>query len=224
MIAVKFNNFNPGDSLKGVKILFNQSFENANLKYFQIAVWENDGGLPGNMIHLEEGFRPDFETGLNGFSYFEFDSLAIVGSTYFIGIRKVTSDFLNIGFDRNTNHQEDIFYLISSEWKNTSFEGSLMIRPVFANKSMKTGIEEQEIKALESNIRIFPNPVIDQLNFQFPEGYSEFFLKIMNQHGQLIKSSELQSDQYSVSDLAKGTYFIILEKKDLRISKRFIKL
>lgn len=223
-IAVEYHNFMPGDSLVGVSMFFNKSYLNENRKYFQLALWENENGKPGNLIYLQEGFRPDFENGLIGFEYFEFDSSQVVSESFFIGIKQVTSDFLNIGFDKNTSHEESIFYRIGTEWQNTSFKGSLMIRPVFDNNSKKTGINTPESILSNVIIKTYPNPVDDEINIDYPDEISHAALRIINLSGQIVHSQSTLSKKLSVRDLPSGTYFLIIDADRKMISKKFIKL
>jgi hypothetical protein len=73
---------------------------------------------------------------------------------------QTTPDFLNLGFDRNNNHQGDIFYNIKGTWQKTGFEGSLMIRPLFTT-SLHQNIDPGMARAHggKTAIHIYPNPV-----------------------------------------------------------------
>lgn len=224
LIAVKYNNFNPGDSIVGAQIFFNKSFENSNRKYFKIALWNDNNGVPGELLYSQEGFRPSFENGLTGFELFLLDSAQVVPGSYFIGIEQVTSDFLNIGFDRNISHRKDIFFRISGDWMNTSFEGSLMIRPVFANKSKKSSVSEFELDPNTTELVIFPNPVRNEINFDWSRENRNARISIVNQTGQLVLQNQLFENKISVENLPAGTYFLILDTPRQRLTRKFIKL
>jgi len=173
---------------------------------------------------LQEGFRPDFENGLTGFDYFELDSSQVVSESFFIGIRQVTTDFLNIGFDKNTSHEESLFYRTSTEWQNTSFQGSLMLRPVFNNNTKKTGIDIRDNLLGDINIKTYPNPVEDEINIDFPDQLANSPLRIVNLSGQIVYSQNALSKKLSVRNLPSGTYFLIIEADRKMISNKFIKL
>ena len=56
-----------------------------------------------------------------------------VSDTFYIGWRQSSADRLNIGFDRNVNRKQDIFYNLGTGFQNTIFDGALMMRPVFTS-------------------------------------------------------------------------------------------
>jgi len=224
MVAVKFYNYNPGDSLVGISIFFNRSFEDANRKYLRLAVWNEIDGKPGDMIHLQEGLRASLDNGFNGFDYFELDTARAVPDNYYVGWQQVTNDFLNVGFDKNTNNQNKTFYKLTQIWKNTSFEGSLMIRPVFANKSKKSGIGTDFYAPAIPDLKVYPNPVSNQLNLEYPEVLSGASLSVLDLNGrQVIKIDEI-SHQIDLSSLPGGTFFILVQSGQNVISRKIIKL
>lgn len=224
MIAIKFKNFNPGDSLYGLSIMFNRSFDDLNQKYFKLAVWNEIEGQPGDLIHLQQGARASLKQDLNGFDFFSFDTVRVVPETYYVGIQQVTGDFLNIGFDRNTQRQDKIYYKLTQAWKNTSFEGSLMIRPVFANKSKKSGIKSSFRNNTGVELKAYPNPVFNILNLEYPQELTNARITILDIDGRLLKESEIISSQVDLSGLPHGTYFLIAQTAQLRITRKIIKL
>ncbi len=224
MVAIKYKNFHPGDSLVGVSIFFNRSFEDANRKFFSLAIWNEIDGQPGDLIHFQEGIRRQIENGLTGFDYFMLDTACVVTDSYYVGWKQVTEDFLNVGFDRNTNKQNTIFYKINQTWKNTSFEGSMMVRPVFANKSKKSGIVPNSSTPAWSDLRIYPNPVSHQLNIDFTNELSGARITILDLSGRQVMQPSLISHQLDLSSLPGGTYFIVIVKGQQKTSRKIIKL
>lgn len=224
MIAVKFKNFNPGDSLLGLSIFFNRSIEDSNIKYFRLAVWNEVEGKPGDLIHIQEGAKASLEKGLNGYDFFSFDTAQIVPEIFYVGVQQLTGDFLNIGFDKNTESHEKIFYLLSQSWKNTSFVGSLMLRPVFGNKSKKSGTGNDFNFDTLSDLNIYPNPAISTINLDYPPELSDAILTILNLSGQEVKEKVIISHQVDLSGLPHGTYFIVAQNAKQRIIRKIIKL
>ncbi|MCD6346095.1 MAG: hypothetical protein J7L96_01615, partial [Bacteroidales bacterium] len=123
-VACRFNNYHTVDSLVGMQIFFNRSFEDANRKYFQLAIWNEVDGKPGDLLYKQQGTRASLTTGLDGFDYFKLDTAQLTASAFYIGWYQVTTDFLNVGFDLNTNNQDKLFYNTAMDWKSSSFSGS----------------------------------------------------------------------------------------------------
>lgn len=224
MVAVQFHNFNEGDSLVGISIFFNRSFEDANRKFLRLAVWNEIDGQPGDLIHLQEGARASLENGFKGFDYFRLDTARVVPANYYIGWQQVTNDFLNIGFDKNTNSQKKTFYKLTQLWKNTSFEGSLMIRPVFANKSKKSGTGAEFLTPELPYLNVYPNPVLNQLNLDFSEVLSDASLTIIDISGREVMKMDKIANRIDLSSLPDGTFFILIRRGNLVINRKIIKL
>jgi uncharacterized delta-60 repeat protein len=68
-------------------------------------------------------------------------------------------------------------------------------------------------------LKLFPNPVNNQLNFQNPEYHQFKNIKIVNSQSQVLKSitTDLSSSSIDVSDLAIGYYFFVVETFDGKI-------
>jgi hypothetical protein len=79
---------------------------------------------------------------------------------------QTTATKMNLGFDRNRNNQDKIFYRVSGGFLQTSFQGSLMMRPVFVSCSDPfMGLPEQEVPRVE--MQVFPNPAADRFHVQW---------------------------------------------------------
>jgi hypothetical protein len=213
-VAYRFENLVTADSLTGVQMFFNKSFDNANHKYFYLAIWNEIDDKPGDLLYRMSGLRSGFNKGLTGFDTFMLDTAQLVPSVFYIGWIQVTNDFLNVGFDRNTDNRDNIFYTLKGDWKNTAFEGSLMIRPVFANKSKKTGINQIKIPAEVEKIKVYPNPASTYINVEYPDNWIEAGMQVIDIHGRVVAAENQISSHISLPDLDPGTYFIIFRNKN----------
>jgi len=185
-LAYRFKTSNTADSLVAINYAFNQSFENAGKKYFMLAIWADDDNLPGTLLYSQEGAFPRYQ-GINDFQTITLDTALLVPSTYYIGWIQTSADFLNIGFDRQNDHREDILYNISGTWKTSGFEGSLMIRPVFANRSQKFGMKPiQSDPDSSSGIKIFPNPADDLLWVASDPDLAAVRISLINLQGMVV--------------------------------------
>lgn len=163
-LAYKFESY-VEDSLVAVQMAFVNTEEDVSNKLFLLTVWGDNNGQPGEVLYQDDFFDPRQPKYLgmpNGFYTYYFKGIdkVPVPQTFYIGWRQIDADRLNIGFDRNINNQDKIFYSVDSEtsWINTSFEGSVMMRPMFSTKlNYQLGTEEQVLNT-NFDISIYPNP------------------------------------------------------------------
>jgi hypothetical protein len=157
-LAVKFRT-EVVDTLRGVKMYFNKTFGSYNNRLFHICVWNDNNGKPGNLIYTMENVRPVFSDQFNQFHTYEFPEFVNLGvGNFYVGWTQTSNDNLNIGFDRNTNTKTRNFYNVDGSWVNSSFDGSIMIRPVLG-KALSQQFPEG--KSNDSNeLVIYPNPPI----------------------------------------------------------------
>ena len=54
MVAYRFRSFME-DTLRAISICFNDNYQNANLRTFDLMVWDDAGGIPGTVLCSVEG-------------------------------------------------------------------------------------------------------------------------------------------------------------------------
>ncbi len=224
MLAYKFV-LNVPDTLVAVEMFFNTTFNNANQRNFYLTVWNNNGsGKPGSIIYQSNVLLPVFESGLNQFHSYILDNQVHVNGTIFVGWVQATADNLNIGFDRNTSSQDNIFYNTLGTWEQSFVKGSLMIRPVFGTTYL--GVDEAEKK--DGSFDIFPNPLIEgNVNFTLQTSglinEKDYIIMIYNMLGKQVYHSEFKSS-VDVSQLPNAVYLITLNntKTKQQQVKKFI--
>ncbi|MDD2197254.1 MAG: T9SS type A sorting domain-containing protein [Bacteroidales bacterium] len=205
-VALKYTTYK-ADTLVGVYMYFNRTKDDANQKYFKLGVWDDNNGKPGNLIYEQLGLRPQFADSLNRFVLFKInEELIIDEGTFYIGWIQTTTEMLNFGYDRNRNSQSKLFYNIEGNWTNTSFKGSLMLRPVFG-KLNESPIHSPTYTVTKA-IRIFPNPASDLLNIELPHPHLKGVANVYNLIGQQVLSVPVNGNPISVSSLANGTYIV----------------
>ncbi|MBQ6047229.1 MAG: T9SS type A sorting domain-containing protein [Bacteroidales bacterium] len=152
-LACAYNLHEP-DTLLGVRLYFNRTREGQNSTMgFRMAVWNDNGGRPGTLIYLDEQIRfPQFG-GLNIYCTYPLERALPVSGRIYVGFQQENNDYINIGFDRNNNHNDRIFYRIGSEWQHCSFAGSMMLRPYFSVPA-SLGISATKVPQAE----LYPNP------------------------------------------------------------------
>lgn len=211
-LAYRFNNLNNGDSLFAVDFYFNRSFADASRKFFSLAVWADEGNQPGRLLYTQDGAVPEYR-GISQFQRIELDTAQIVEGAYYVGWIQTTADFLNIGFDRQNDKRQNIFFSISGSWQPSQLaqEGALMIRPVFSNKSRKTGINPNNSRVTtDAVVRIYPNPGNDLITLECGDQPSRLDIHLTDLHGRLVRSIKETGPvcKIAVSDLPNGIYLI----------------
>jgi len=207
-LAYQFN-LNHPDTLVAVDIYFNSTYNNSNLKYFYLTVWQDNGsGKPGDTIYRSHPIMPLASTGLNAFQNFILDRILPVSGKIYVGMIQTTDDNLNIGFDRNTSSENHIFFNSAGIWYQSFVKGSLMIRPVFGMNYL--GINE--IEKEKFSFDIYPNPLkTDMLNLLLNSdsdiNYHDYYLQIFDVFGNKLIQSEFKS-QLQLNNLKNAVYFI----------------
>jgi hypothetical protein len=166
VLAYKFN-LRKKDTLRQIAISHVKLGKVVNGLSFNISVWKKLPSNPGsNVIGADLLFKKNYLVkykSVNGFSVYELDTPLILEDDFYVGYQQVSDDVIAIGWDKNTNSSEKIYYAVSTTWENyadvNTFDGagSLMIRPVFG--SYRYTSLEDEIQENDLNVTIYPNPV-----------------------------------------------------------------
>ncbi len=220
-LAIQYTPYE-ADSIIGLAMHFVPSVEDVSNKLFFLMVWDDNNGVPGNVIYEDELFSPrspSYNYGYNMFSYYFFkDTMRVpVNGTFYVGWRQVDADRLNIGLDRNIDNSDHIFFSTDggSTWDGGTEAGSAMIRPIFSTEMNVTlGVEEAEIV---ENSKIYPNPTRNKVTIEPSVTYTGAILR--NMQGQIVK--HIEETEFYMQDLPSGMYFLEIngERKIHKISK-----
>ncbi len=209
-LAYRFQ-LNTPDTLTAITMFFNRILGNSLQRFFHLKVWNDLGGKPNQVIYTQENLQPIINQGLNRFQKYTLSSPVTINNTkfpglvFYIGWQQVTSDLLNLGFDRNTNNKQNTFYFYGGEWLNSMLDGSLMMRPVLGSKG-PSGIMDP---SLSSSFKVFPNPVSGtSLNIQYTEDPARGgSFRIYNSIGTLLMEGTL-APRIDIPELKAGVYLI----------------
>ncbi|HVN57083.1 MAG TPA: T9SS type A sorting domain-containing protein [Bacteroidales bacterium] len=207
MVAYRYSVY-AADSLRGIMICFNQSYQNSNYTNFNLMVWDDNNGTPGNEIGGEQNLTVSQGPGLNGFNTYYLTSPVKVTGTYYVGWQQTTETFLNAGFDLNTPNNGRQFYFLNGNWNSSQAAGSVMIRPVFGPRRTTTGISD--ISYPSGKIKLWPNPAADRITLQFGEDgiVTDPVIVIRDLQGrELIRKQ--YTGQMDISSLSPGIYIVI---------------
>ncbi|MBE0675212.1 MAG: T9SS type A sorting domain-containing protein [Bacteroidales bacterium] len=221
MAAYRFRAFVP-DSLRAVMISFNDSYLNSNLRAFDLAVWDNNNGIPGNMIYTEEEIMVEQGEGINGFLTYILQEPVYIDNIFYIGWKQRSETFLNAGLDINTPHAGRQFYWLNGEWYQSQVEGSLMIRAVTGPRIPSTGIVDMDYP--HGALTLWPNPVREILNVKSDIILPDFASHtIYDLSGRVIMTIS-NSNTIDVSSLNPGIYILITTSRGVILGRnKFIK-
>jgi hypothetical protein len=219
-LAVRFNTYRT-DSLKAVDIFFNQSLNDVSQKFFHLAIWDDNNGRPGNIIHIREGLLPEYGDNLNRFHRYHLDEYVIVPRVFYAGIIQTSNEFINLGWDINRDNSSRIFYNIHGDWRNTAFNGSLMIRPVVAG----VPVTVTPPAPYTGDIKVYPNPATRYIHIGLPPEIDRntVVYKLYNTTGQIVYRGTGQEEALEVSGFPPGIYFLNIEAGSLiRETRRIV--
>lgn len=204
---------NMGDTLQALRIYFDPvgttNLTESSYK-FKINVYADGGSGPGIKIFTSDSMYPKYSrSGHDVFREYKLKSpLVLGGGIYYIGIQQYVASGITIGFDMNYNSNDKLYYDSGSGWTQSSYKGSLMMRPVFGKKITPVGIKENE--AFENFVSVFPNPANDQLVIKTNSELKNPRYSITSITGSLVQSGDLNADQTSIQTaaLANGVYVL----------------
>ena len=218
-VAMLFNLAKP-DSLKAVQMHFEQNLVDVSASAFQIVMWENDGGIPGNPIDTcQLLFFPEYTNEHNGFYQYVLEDPIYLSSSFFIGWQQFYPDILNIGLDKNTINNDRMFYNVGSIWQQSSCsgcEGTWMIRPVF-DRLTTSHLVSQDVNDFE----MYPNPTSNIVNLTHSH---TFTLRVFDLRGTMVyfENNISKSISFNTSKLEAGIYVVELISENQTLRKKLI--
>jgi len=124
------------DFVYGVLIHFAQITLNQTDRFFTLKLWESIKGVEDADTTILLTSIPDLEVlypeGDNhtGYVLYCFEDGIPVKNQFYVGIQQEGSIELHLGFDRNNDSKDKLFFNTFNEWASSKEEGSVMIRPV----------------------------------------------------------------------------------------------
>ena len=208
------------DILCGVYLLFNRTHKDSNYDFFDIIVWNDNNGKPGNETYRLKNQRPIWDDEeIYKFAYYPFDKVLKVNGTIYVGIMQHEKESINIGFDTSNDNSQYNFYDVGYGWENSSMKGSLMIRPVlgFDMVNIKEENVTQNVK-----LGLYPNPSKDVIRIGELEEDSCEEIMIFDMTGRLMKQFA-NNISLDVSDLPNGIYMMrVITGEGKRYTEKFM--
>jgi hypothetical protein len=208
MLAYRFVSYTE-DTLRAIKICFNDSYLDANKRAFDIMVWDDNKGIPGNVIYSLEEVMVEQGSGNNGFYNYILPEGVKVKDKFYVGWKQRSETFLNAGYDVNTPHDGKQFFWINGEWRESQVTGSVMIRPVVGNALKTTSIDDIYY-GKNKKINIWPNPAKDYIAIDPGDvlltGLS--YITVIDLNGREVMKVPF-SERIDISALRAGMYIIL---------------
>jgi hypothetical protein len=223
MVGYRFVSFMQ-DTLRAIRICFNDSYLHANKRAFDLMVWDDNNGVPGNVIYSREEVMVEQGAAVNGFYTYIIPDGIMVNDIFYIGWKQRSETFLNAGFDVNTPHAGKQFYWLNGEWRQSQVQGSIMIRAVVGNALRVTSVDDTDYRN-KMLISIWPNPAADYINIDPGEQQlsGTSYISVMDINGRELLKVPF-SNRVDISSLSKGIYVIVTSVNGKPIGyNRFIK-
>ena len=209
---------NKTDSLRMIQIYFAPMQSNVSNIPFYLIVWEDNNGLPGNVL-LRDTVYPVYEERTNFHNYYLSTPIGLDG-VFYVGIEQTTNDMLNVGLDRNSLANNYMFYNVGGGWHYSQFPGAWMIRPVLRGTPI---ISSSNNQLKQDDIQIFPNPFSDFTTILIDNSAKNLIL-LFDISGRLISKFRVnkKSFQFSKNNLKSGVYILQVQNKKEVFRKKLV--
>ena len=133
----------------------------------------------------------------------------MVSDIFYVGWIKTSETILNVGFDHYNNNNINILYNTGQDWINTSFTGSLMLRPLMGKR---IDLPADLAKPVEPQVNVYPNPAVEYFQLDWPqtENPEEWELSLYDLHGRTIYRAMGSESVHPIGHLPEGIYILRL--------------
>ena len=220
--AVRYT-INNADTLRAMRIYFDPITDGqASIgSTFRMGIWANGSNGPGNIIYRDSTINPVYLQGRNNLmpTYKLTSCLILNPGTYYFGIQQTTNKPLNLGFDKNNNHSDALYYDIGNGWVQSAIKGSLMINPVMGCTIPPPPVGIKPNDFISHTITLFPNPAQNTIIIQTNDLKSyDASVAILSSIGQEVYTSAFHNNEpIDISNLSNGVYFVSLNGSSLNV-------
>ena len=219
-LALRFT-LNSPDTLRAVAMYLNDALNNANRFDFTLCVWSDNNNMPGELLHSQLVSQAE-PINLYDFQLFYLEQPVALKGSFYIGYELTGHDFLNIGFDQNSDHSQEIRYFSSNKWNTSFLYGTPMMRPYIGK-----GWDPQSagIAAIgsEEKLLLHPNPVETQLQIRLPASMQAAVaqMEIHSLSGQRLYQGPY-TETFSTAGLPAGIYLIRVTDSRRSLQGKFV--
>jgi hypothetical protein len=129
---------------------------------YNLRVWKNidvgGSGVRDSVLLIQNAFV-SYPDSANRFVRVRLSRSLALSGTFYIGVEQLTDRNLTLGFDRNHNTADRIYFNVTNQWvqnTNPRIQGSIMLRPVFASATITSS--EEPLLPSPDQVTIYPNP------------------------------------------------------------------
>jgi hypothetical protein len=209
MVAYKFQSFMQ-DTLRAVRICFNDSYQDANKREFDLMVWNDNKGVPGDILYTMQEVMVEQGDAINGYYNYTLPDGVLVNDIFYVGWKQRSESFLNAGYDINTSHSGKQFYWINGEWAESQVQGSIMIRPVVGAPLIVAAVNDAHTRN-KNLMNLWPNPAKEYINIDPGDlqlsGIAEITITNLNGN-RLLRIPFVE--KVDISSLHEGMYFLVV--------------
>ena len=205
------------DTLRSVRFWFNRTYNEGNKDLaFDLVIRTNNEGMPGDVIYEEIELLSRYSYGLDNYVDYMLEAPILLQDTFFVGFRQNHEEFMNLGFDKNTDASEKTFYKIEGYWSQSYHKGSIMIRPVFGDEF---DVSVSELNNIDNEFTLYPNPVNNIININTE--IKDYTIDIYNQIGVLVKTVN-NTSSIDMSTFSNGIYLVRISTQNGFTTKKII--
>jgi hypothetical protein len=214
-LAQRYETFEP-DTLYAVYIHW--AFVNGGVgdKFFSLIVFQSidTTGLTDSdsVLYQEDFLVPRYPDSINGWHVYRLDEPVPVDGIFYIGWLQSQEDLLNVGFDRNTDASQELWFNLGDAWLPSSLSGAVMMRPQGApdiiNYPFVSGLPAPQ--ASES-FRIWPNPSRDWVYWETlsaSRSGEDTWVQLHAPDGRVLRRSRVMDGRMDLSGLPAGLYHL----------------
>ena len=205
----------PGETYK-FRVIINTTTSPAGYGFQSVALVDSDNANAGTFMNEPSGTRI---TTLSDRLYFEHR-------------QRLTTESYEIDWMAPANGTGDVsFYAVGNAVNGSGTSGdevATLTSPLTISEEVASSVFD--VATLDLDWNIYPNPVADAINMNVNlEESDDFQLRIIDQTGRLIRTNEItlnrgeNRNQYQVSDLNTGIYFLQLVNAEGVATQRFLK-
>ncbi len=231
-LAHKFETNEP-DVLRGISVNFVNVVESFSDLPFNLAVWksidEENTGADDEILYQSETAYAKFTGVINGFATYRFDlpegEEIEVDGTFYVGLIQDESQEIIVGFDKNNNAKDKIWYNTSGQWFSSIYDGALMLRPLLGCEiGFPTSVEDSPIEPV-AGLAIYPNPTQGMLEFQTDAFSPVYHTEVIDLFGRIVHSDKSSEKRIDLVNISAGMYILRVRKDngELLGSQKFIK-
>lgn len=215
-VALKFQPYQ-ADTLLGVRMCFVPTVKDLSNKLFLLSVWGDNNGVPGAVLYEDQFFYPrspiyEDERGVYTDYLLKDVRLPLGAGAFYVGMRQIDADPLNIGFDMNTPHPDKLFFSLNGgiTWSQSSQQGVPMIRPIILTAD-NVNLSVGEWNKAEIDWNVYPNPTTGVVNIEWKSEETFPGAVLVDSQGRMILDVDAENLRFDLSDAPGGIYFLRLK-------------